>query len=1235
MSEAGCEEESDEDVIVEEDLSEAEDQFSILESNTNALTDLLGARIEDAKQVETEVIHNFEAQVARSSGSRASSSQSTIYYPPSDASQSVTQEVVARSSGSRASGSQSTICYPPSDASQSATQDVGSESWSTQRLDAAEQVEATPTKAELALAAAAKAVKSLSSKSKRPLLPVGPNKAPASVLSDKDYLTRFRRKVPARASIEMNYPTTGGSSSSTAPAPTTKDSIPDNVALPVKEEPASPKHRRRRTGESIVQAVEDDEESAEGTEGARPSSGPYIDVNQLVPKAARDICRWQDANPGEMEAMIAQGEQVSAKMNLLRIAKIKRKKTAIEDENDKAKKVRRDDDTNDVSFQRRQALWMNTARSADSALRPKQQVDEAGKVKTDNVDALKQETSEAKSRGCRLQDDVRVDEGLRCPRWLWEALYPYQHECVKWLWGLHCQKMGGILADEMGLGKTVQIAAYLAAIHHSGVLQKMRVQNASLGAASHARSGGILLICPATLISQWKKELHLWYPPLRICTMHQVDDRERKETIKKATREQGLVITSYETMRIASEDLIDAPWVLLILDEGQKIRNPNANVTMAAKRFSTPHRIIVSGSPIQNNLQELWSLFDFVSPGRLGTLPVFLEEFGHPIEAGNLAGANEVKVAAASQCAMALRELTQPLILRRTKAECMDVLKLPHKSEQVLFCNLTHEQYQVYVHFLQTEQVRRAKSVTVDRKAVGAVFFAISVLRKLCNHPDLLLLNADSEALPDDMWNFEKSGKMKVLAQIMKLWHRKKHRALIFVQTIQMLEVLQRWMTRIGYTHLRIDGTTPVKRRLAMIEEFNGNTDYFAMILTTRVGGVGLNIVGADRVVIFDPDWNPTTDAQARERTWRIGQKRDVSVYRLICTGTVEEKIYQRQVCKHFLAQKVLHDPRQRQFFKWNDLSDLFEIPPAPPDFKRSDMLALREKYRAVFEKLFSREKYGEFEVETTEIMRSISDLPTIKQNVIDKATAEEGNTILQTLFDSKGIKASFNHDKVEQTLLDRKIVRQGASMIAQRALEALKRSSRERAGHHISEPTWTGQKGSAGAAVKLKTEAKVKTEPGNNLVRRPVAGSGISSADILDGLRQLTAIRNMAQQGSISQPFNSAPSDRSPTTGQASETKMSLLPIELMKSDRLLAEAILKAFLDGKVAGKERTLTTGQVLQLLAGEVASHHADLFKSLLKQMCILNKSDHPSRPSCWTLRQEFWPKFDQVKQAKSP
>merc|ERR1719443_2156935 len=154
-----------------------------------------------------------------------------------------------------------------------------------------------------------------------------------------------------------------------------------------------------------------------------------------------------------------------------------------------------------------------------------------------------------------------------------------------------------------------------------------------------------------------------------------------------------------------------------------------------------------------------------------------------------------------------------------------------------------------------------------------------------------------------------------------------------------------------GYTHLRIDGKTAVKRRLTLINDFNGNLDFFAMILTTRVGGVGLNIIGADRVLIFDPDWNPMTDVQARERAWRIGQEREVAVYRLILTGTLEEKIYHRQVYKHFLSQKILSDPRQRRFFKWNDLVDLFSMPPAPPDVDRAEMAKIKSQYRTLFKK--------------------------------------------------------------------------------------------------------------------------------------------------------------------------------------------------------------------------------------------------------------------------------------------
>ena len=945
----------------------------------------------------------------------------------------------------------------------------------------------------------------------------------------------------------------------------------------------------------------------EPSETLKPQPESRIDVSMLRPKAGRTQHQWKDNHPAEWKAMIQQGELVPPSQNLLSLRQFASRKRKSESAQSSEKRLRsRHDDTNEKVYLQRQARW---TKSQSLAKRDKEMSQPDVKVEP------RAKVSPPGPSAGLVGGDVDIGNGLRSPKWLWQALYPYQHRCVQWLWGLHQEKMGGILADEMGLGKTIQIIAYLAVLHHSKVLQDMKVQNTSLCSASPPRTGGILIVCPATLINQWRNELHLWYPPLRVCVMHQINEAERREAIKQASSNQGILITSYETMRLSIDALLEATWVIVILDEGQKIRNPHASLTIACKRFSTAHRILLSGSPIQNNLRELWSLFDFVCPGRLGTLPVFTEEFAQPIENGNVMGATEPKVAAAYQCALALRGLTEPCILRRTKAECMDVLHLPAKQEQVLFCHLTPEQYQLYVQFLETEQVRRAKTVSSDRQVLGAVFFALSVLRKLCNHPDLLLKANEGEEC-EDLWNYDKSGKMRVLSEILKVWHKDRHRTLIFVQTVQMLEILELWMSRVGYTHFRIDGKTPVKRRLKLIEEFNENEEVFAMLLTTRVGGVGLNIIGADRVVIFDPDWNPMTDVQARERAWRIGQTREVSVYRLVLTGTVEEKIYHRQVYKHFLAQKVLQDPRQRRFFKWNDISDLFEVPPPPPNFTKQNMLTLQKKYRGLFNKVARMGEAfqpDEFEVETTEIMKAVSDLPMKEQHKTGRGTADESNAILQTLYDAQGIKASFNHDKVEQTLLDRKLVGKSAGLVAQKALDALKRSSRERAAHHVSEPTWTGQQGRAGAIFQtvkhVKQEAKKdmkgKDGKGNFLKspKSPMDGQGrVSSSEILHGLRQLAALRGTSGT-STAEP--SEPSEPS-----------------LFDSDRRIAEDILRAFLDKKLAPDHR-LTTGQVLEKLAVQVAAHHNDLFKTLLKQMCILTKSSQKNVPGYWTLKEEFW------------
>uniref|UniRef100_S4RUA7 Excision repair cross-complementation group 6 n=1 Tax=Petromyzon marinus TaxID=7757 RepID=S4RUA7_PETMA len=314
-------------------------------------------------------------------------------------------------------------------------------------------------------------------------------------------------------------------------------------------------------------------------------------------------------------------------------------------------------------------------------------------------------------------------------------------------------------------------------------------------------------------------------------------------------------------------------------------------VALFLAQFRTPHRIILSGSPVQNNLKELWSLFDFVFPGKLGTLPVFMEQFSVPITQGGYSNASDVQVQTAYKCACVLRDTIKPFLLRRMKADVKVNLALPDKNEQV--------------------------------------FTALITLRKICNHPDLLTggLNAeDDELAPSGFGYWRRSGKLLVVEALLRMWRRQGHRVLLFTQSRQMLDILEKFVQGEGYSYMKMDGTTSIATRQPLIDKFNKDESMFMFLLTTHVGGIGVNLTGANRVIIFDPDWNPSTDTQARERAWRIGQLRQVTIYRLVSAGTIEEKIYHRQIFKQFLTNRVLKDPRQQRFFKANDLFELFAL---------------------------------------------------------------------------------------------------------------------------------------------------------------------------------------------------------------------------------------------------------------------------------------------------------------------
>jgi DNA excision repair protein ERCC-6 len=481
--------------------------------------------------------------------------------------------------------------------------------------------------------------------------------------------------------------------------------------------------------------------------------------------------------------------------------------------------------------------------------------------------------------------------GLWVPAWINDRLFEYQRTGIKWMWDLREQEAGGIVGDEMGLGKTVQVASFL------GVL----------GASRKLKS--VLVIAPATMLQHWLNELAIWAPGLRRVLIHpsgEVDGlsrtvsanllnalatwlrQVRKDRVNEAIDDEDwetaephsfcgtgyVVVTTYENIRRNPEIWTRHDWSYSVLDEAQKIRNPDADVTLACKRLRTPHRLALSGTPIQNDLKELWSLFDFVFPGRLGTLPAFEQEFADPIRRGGYSNASPMQVQLAYRCALVLRELINPYLLRRQKKDVKEISRMPGKTEHVLFCRLSQRQRMLYESFLRSDEVTKVI------RGSNQMFSAITVLRKICNHADLVcdpdkssfdsfmkngfVKEADLHGDDDDFSDSddeigneesltERAGKLEVLSKILPLWHKQGHRVLIFCQWKKMLNIIQRYTQQQGWKFGRLDGNTNVASRQRLVDEFNTDDSYFGMLCTTRTGGVGLNLTGANRVILYDP----------------------------------------------------------------------------------------------------------------------------------------------------------------------------------------------------------------------------------------------------------------------------------------------------------------------------------------------------------------------------------------------
>ena len=473
-------------------------------------------------------------------------------------------------------------------------------------------------------------------------------------------------------------------------------------------------------------------------------------------------------------------------------------------------------------------------------------------------------------------------------------LKSYQLAGVEWMLSLYNNRLNGILADEMGLGKTVQTIALLAYL--------MEKKN---------NKGPFLVCVPLSTLSNWANEFTRWAPSFRV-VVYKGTAPMRKDIWREqlSSRNFNVCLTTYDfTMRDKSK-LSSVQWNYIIVDEGHRLKNAAAKFTMVLGHdYIARNRLLLTGTPLQNSLPELWSLLNFLLPKIFGSVDDFEAWFSKPFaaysgkggtggdgdKAENLALNTEEKMLVIHR----LHSVLRPFLLRRTKAEVLS--QLPEKVERVLRCELSGWQRELYTQVQRYGCVAvppgsRGASATPAGSTSGARGLSnlIIQLRKVCNHP--YLFTDDTEPLSgtnDEIWRC--SGKFELLDRMLPKLKRGGHRVLLFSQMTTLLNIMEDFLTYRGYSFLRLDGSTSAADREERMMQFNArDSPYFVFLLSTRAGGLGINLVSADTVVIFDSDWNPTADAQAQDRAHRIGQVREVRVLRLITLSPVEERILAR-----------------------------------------------------------------------------------------------------------------------------------------------------------------------------------------------------------------------------------------------------------------------------------------------------------------------------------------------------
>jgi non-specific serine/threonine protein kinase len=461
---------------------------------------------------------------------------------------------------------------------------------------------------------------------------------------------------------------------------------------------------------------------------------------------------------------------------------------------------------------------------------------------------------------------ARVDPGET----LKTALRPYQHVGTRWLYLLSRLGLGACLADDMGLGKTIQVLALLLVLKNQRTAKKKHPS---------------ILIAPASLLANWVAEIERFAPSLTILVAHPsvLPAAKLKDLAPQVLTSYDLVITSYGSL-LRLPALASASWNLAILDEAQAIKNPGAKQTRAAKAIPAHARIALTGTPIENRLGDLWSIFDFANPGLLGSAKEFAAFTRRLSEADH----NPYQP---------LRDLVRPYVLRRLKTDRAVIADLPEKTEVKAYCGLSRKQAALYQQGVKDLADELAAADGIRRKGVVLAF--LMRFKQICNHP--------SQWLGDGAWAEADSGKLARLREIAEVIAAKQEKALIFTQFREVTAPLAAFLGSVfGRPGLVLHGATEVRKRRDLVRRFQEDESTPFFVLSLKAGGTGLNLTAASHVVHFDRWWNPAVENQATDRAFRIGQKKNVLVHKFVCRGTVEDKIDRLIESKQQLSRDLL-----------------------------------------------------------------------------------------------------------------------------------------------------------------------------------------------------------------------------------------------------------------------------------------------------------------------------------------